>query len=259
MNRHLQGFIASIVIVAICVISAIVAFALGAWYAAIAPIVIGVLVGVFLARPCWAKHREEDDSNETSSLFMKKWKENYPTLKSNLEMTFNSFKADCQAFIDKTLLLISKSNCSFKDNNKAVCDLFIFIYFNTRYLLCRVTRNANFIGQYDLVHEDILHAVLSDIFSIPNTKDFLNERLYCYDDIIQQSQDKDGDLINAVNQFITKDINNVESQPVFIGGIDKVIGLQLEVSNLYKHILENTQKEFEQVKYYSTVYGKATW
>lgn len=58
MNRHLKGFIASIVVIALCAFVTIATFAQGVWYG-VFPLALGIFFLIKFAIPSWREYREE--------------------------------------------------------------------------------------------------------------------------------------------------------------------------------------------------------
>lgn len=58
MNRHLKGFICSIVVIVLCAIVMIATFAQGAWYG-IFPLALGIFFLIKFAIPSWKEYKEE--------------------------------------------------------------------------------------------------------------------------------------------------------------------------------------------------------
>ncbi len=58
MNRHLKGFIASVVIIALCTFVTIATFAQGVWYG-VFPLALGIFFLIKFAIPSWREYKEE--------------------------------------------------------------------------------------------------------------------------------------------------------------------------------------------------------
>lgn len=58
MNRHLKGFIASVVVIALCAFVTIATFAQGVWYG-VFPLALGIFFLIKFAIPSWREYREE--------------------------------------------------------------------------------------------------------------------------------------------------------------------------------------------------------
>lgn len=58
MNRHLKGFIASVVVIALCTIVAIATFSQAVWYG-VFPLALGIFFLIKFAIPSWKEYKEE--------------------------------------------------------------------------------------------------------------------------------------------------------------------------------------------------------
>lgn len=261
MNRHLKGFIASVVLVVVCVVLAIASFTQGVWYGAIAPLVIAIIVLICLAIPSWRKYKDDKDEGNYDKAFLQCAIRNLASSDNEkFDNEFREFQEKCIKLIDKIILSISvKEKGRIHTNSKTKCNFVLFVYFVLRSKLCQETRNTNFIGQLDRAMEETLPNSLLSTYEIPELNCFIKNRLNTFDDIMQQSTNKVDSLSLEVEQFILKEIYNLESPQIFITQIDESLELRIEINTTLTYAIDSTNEEYNEVKKYNTLYAKPTY
>lgn len=76
MNRHLKGFIASIVVIVLCAIVTIATFAQSLWYG-VFPLALGIFFLIKFAIPSWREYKEETTPSEKQNPLLHNIPEGY--------------------------------------------------------------------------------------------------------------------------------------------------------------------------------------
>lgn len=67
MNRHLKGFIASIVVIVLCAVVTVATFSQGVWYG-VFPLALGIFFLIKFAIPSWKEYKEETTPKKENPL-----------------------------------------------------------------------------------------------------------------------------------------------------------------------------------------------
>lgn len=127
-----------------------------------------------------------------------------------------------------------------KQNPIARLDYSIYIFFNI-YCSLGHTKNEKFVRKFGDMYERILKEYFSqEIDDEALVNEIFDNRLISYDKIMMTSEDKDGDLIYIISQFISNDLwaNDPLSKKIFIAPYTKALPLNLEINLLYRNIFQ---------------------
>ncbi len=128
-------------------------------------------------------------------------------------------------------------------------DYAIFIFFNL-YCSLGTPNNEKFIIKYAEIYEKVLKEYFSnEIQSASLLNAIFDSRLISYDSIMRTSEDKDGDLIYQIAQFIAKDLwlNEPLAKEWYIAGITKELSLKMEITLLYRLIFDEIKPLYKEL------------
>lgn len=136
-----------------------------------------------------------------------------------------------------------------KQKATARLDYAIYIFFNL-YCSLGTPNNEEFMMKFAEMYEKILKERFSnEIQSASLLNAVFDSRLISYDSIMRTSEDKDGDLIYQITQFIAKDLwlNEPLSKEWYIAGITKEFSLKMEITLLYRLIFDEIKPLYKEL------------